>query len=136
MKKFLAKVAIFFAIVISIVLVINQIYISLDKNDSDGTKKFNNVSNNIQICNFGSSHGVYSFDYEDVDDEYVCFNFALSSQRLSYDYRIFDNYKDNIAEGAVVIIPVSYFALFGEPEEEEENFESRNVRYYSFYLQI
>ncbi|MBE6119194.1 MAG: hypothetical protein E7189_01955 [Erysipelotrichaceae bacterium] len=126
----MAKVVLFCLIVFIIVNVINQYYCYLNPNSNDETKRFNDMPAKIEICNFGSSHGLYAFNYEDVDDEYECFNFAFNSQRPSYDYRLLENYKDSISEGAIVFIPVSYFVFFGVSEEKDENFMARNKRYY------
>lgn len=99
---------------------------------TDGTNKMMNVPDNIQICNFGSSHGYFGFNYEDATPKYTCFNFALESQSLLYDYRVMQNYKHKIRKGAAVFILVSYFSLFGKPEAQDGDFASRNKRYYRF----
>ncbi len=104
----------------------------MDKRDSDGTDKFDHVPAGIQICNLGSSHGLRSFCYDNIDAKYTCFNFALTSQSLLYDEKILEYYKDNLAPNAVVFIPVSYFSLYGREEYLEEDFESKNQRYYNF----
>lgn len=93
--------------------------------------KFQNVPEGIQVCNFGSSHGRDDFDYSMWQDAYTTFNFALVMQTASYDYRILQQYIGNLAEGAVVFIPISYFT-FGWDEEALEDFRSKNERYYSF----
>lgn len=104
----------------------------MDMDNEDHTNKFKNVPDNIQICNLGSSHGLYGYNYEDIDEEYICFNFALVSQTLSYDYRILKNYQDKIGDGTVVFITISYFSFFGNSEIEDKDFESKNQRYYKF----
>ena len=128
MKKFVAKVLIYVLIVTIITCCVNFVYIKFDKAEYD-TDRFDNIPSSIAICNFGSSHGYYGFNYEDVTNE-ECFNFALTSQVLSYDRRIFDNYKDHIREGAVVFIPVSYFSLYGTDERTRDGFAEKNKRYY------
>lgn len=130
MKKFITKLLIYIFILLGFVLVINLAYIKLDRSDDDGTKKFQNIPTDITICNFGSSHGQFGYNYEDIDNDYTCFNFALVSQTLSYDCRLLKNYQDSISEEAVVFITVSYFSFFGINEAETENFEVKNKRYY------
>lgn len=129
MKRFIAKILIFLLIVGSISACVNFVYMKRDHSDPQGIRKFQNMPSSIMVCNFGSSHGLFGFNYEDVDGV-ECFNFALSSQTLSYDKRLFDYYKDNIADGAVVFIPVSYFSLYGNPEITGEGFLNKNKRYY------
>lgn len=129
MKKLLYKILIYLLIIFIPVVIVNYIFVNKDKRDDDDTNKFINMPENIEICNFGSSHGLYGFDYDDYIDKYVCFNFALSAQPLSYDYRILANYKDKIKEGAVVIVPISYFSLYGQYKNTEA-VKSMNKRYY------
>lgn len=116
-------------IIFVVTAVINTAYKKLDGSDSDYTKKFETIPSSIKICNFGSSHGLYGFNYEAVK-EIDCFNFALTSQTLSYDRRLFDYYKDKIAQNAVVFFPISYFSFFGNDERMEDAFEEKNKRYY------
>ena len=114
-----------------ITAIVNCICIELDHSDLQYTEKYKNLPNNIQLCNLGSSHGLYGFNYEEVDDK-VCFNFALLSQSLSYDCRILECFRDNLAENSTVYIVVSYFSVFGKDETEGERFAPRNKKYYDF----
>lgn len=111
---------------------LNMVYIHMDQSTVEETDKFSRVPEGIKICNLGSSHGLYGFCYDDIDEEYTCFNFALSSQSLVYDEKILGFYQKNIAPNAVVFVPISDFSLFGKPEDQEKNFEARNKRYYNF----
>ena len=134
MKKFLCKILIYIFLLLAIVLVINALFIQVERtHDLYGIDAFlKGVPNNIQICNFGSSHGQYGFNYTDLKEKYTCFNFALASQSYLYDYKILQNYKDKIQKGAYVFIPVSYFSFFGIPETQEAGFAGKNSRYYKF----
>lgn len=133
MKKFIIKLIALFATVFTILLGFNQIYkrVRYSDNFSFTEDKFNNVPKAIQISNFGSSHGLLGFDYSDFDEEYITFNFALSAQTLSYDYRILQQYENRFEDGGVIFIPISNFS-FSMDEENEYNFLSKNERYYSF----
>lgn len=132
MKRFLMTIALYTGILAFLTVGINAWYLAMDKSDDLWTNKFKDVPAHIQICNFGSSHGLYSFNYEDVCDEFTCFNFALASQSLSYDLRILQQYKDHLEKGCLVFIPVSYFSFFGIEETQEEEFLSKNKQYYDF----
>ena len=132
MKKFIFKIFIMLLILCSLTLIVNYAYVyaKCDMNyDGDSTEKFIHMDDGIQISNTGSSHGMRSFQYDDID-QYKCFNFALTSQRLSYDYRLVSYYQDNLAENGVMFIPISYFSLFGKDETEAEDFKSLDQRYY------
>lgn len=130
MKKFLFNVAAFFLIICLLTTGINFAYTKLDTSDDDYTRKFSDVPQEIEICNLGSSHGLFGFNYAELEDEYTCFNFALVSQYPSYDLRLLEAYADNLGDGCVVIIQNSYFSLIGIGEEEYGDFESKNKRYY------
>ena len=127
MKRFLGKLFTFTIIIISIFWAVNILFIKMDKSDSDYTNKFSNIPDTLDVCNFGSSHGLFGFNYEDVQYKgYACFNFGLVSQYISYDYRLIQHYGNHIGEGTIVFIPVSYFSLFGKSEEDHDDFESKN----------
>ena len=132
MKKLIAKSALLIVLVLCCTLIINTIYVN-NAGYGDDIDKFKTVPYDITICNFGSSHGRYGFNYSDVSDEYNCFNFAMSSQSLSYDDRILNTYKDHLKDNdCIVFITVSYFSLYGKPETEADDFDSKNMRYYAF----
>lgn len=131
MKKFICRIAIYLAMMSAIILMLNTFYVPKLRM-TDKTAKMMNVPDNIQICNFGSSHGYFGFNYKDAMPEYTCFNFALESQSSLYDYRIMQNYEHKISKGAAVFLLVSYFSLFGKPETQDGDFASKNKRYYRF----
>ena len=140
MKKFISKLLIYVLIVSSITIGVNLLHICLIDSRIPGTMgslKTNgafikDVPDNIQICNFGSSHSYYGFNYVDTEKKYTCFNFALASQTLRYDCKILEHYRDKLRKGATVFIVVSYFSFFGKPGIEEKDFASENKRYYKF----
>lgn len=130
MSIFIKKCGLFIVICLLSITLLNSLYVSLDQRNSDDIKKFKNVPYNIDICNFGSSHGQKGFCYDNLN--YNCFNFSLSGQSLSYDYRVLQQYIDHINENGVVFITLSYFSFFGADEVQESNFLSKNMRYYNF----
>lgn len=136
MKKFIGKVILLLAMVALITGVVNFVYVShMDNLGTMGETKndsayIENVPTEIKVCNFGNSHGYYGFDYGKRSEK--CFNFALPSQSLSYDYRILDSFRENIAPDSTVIICVSYLSFFGPNECSGSEFESMNKRYYHF----
>lgn len=129
MKKLFIKLVILCMISSMIIVIINAAYTKWDVGDYNGIRKFREVNQNIQISNTGSSHGSRDFYYENIE-EYECFNFALESQTLSYDYRIISHYQDNLASDGIMFIPISYFSFYGIEEIQREEFESKNKRYY------
>lgn len=130
MKKFVRNILIFLLFVSLIVLSMNHIYVQLYRGDFDHTNKFSSIPDKLQFCNFGSSHGLFAYNYEYLDEEYNCFNYGMTNQSLSYDYRLFQHYGEHIDQGTVVFITVSYFSLFGKAEVVSDDFASKNKRYY------
>lgn len=130
MKKFLGILLAYAALVVGITLAVNALYVKVSGYSAEEAK-FQSVPDNIQVCNLGSSHGVENYLYKEESD-CISFNFALSSQYLSYDYRILQHFQEKLAEDCVVFVNVSYFSLFGTAEEEQDEFVSKNMRYYSF----
>ena len=131
LKKFILKVSILLIIVLTILGIYNSIYNEFRSDDQYGDGKFVHVPYDITISNTGSSHGVYALDYSNYEGEQTGFNFALLSQTLSYDYRVISEYKDHFKEGGIMFIPVSY-PSFTFDETSEDDFESKNERYYRF----
>lgn len=138
MKRFIFKFGILLVFVLSTIIGLNYIYqrkmvnfgtMGIHKNDS---AYVSNVPSNIEVANFGNSHGYYGFNYEKLGDKYVCFNFSLPSQSMSYNYLIMDNYKDRFKSGGVVYLCISYHTFFGKSEVERPGFYSKNRRYYKF----
>ena len=115
-------------LLVTILSILNTYYLQRNICDDDRTAKFKDIKPGIMISNTGSSHGLYRFNYEELGEEYNCFNFALESQRLSYDYRIVSNYSDYLAENG--IIHCLFFSIYRMDETEIDGFESKNQRYY------
>ncbi|MBQ7220562.1 MAG: SGNH/GDSL hydrolase family protein [Synergistaceae bacterium] len=140
MRKFLTKIFIYTLALSLITIAVNAlcIYRIYSSNFGSMSDKKNdsafivNVPEGIQICNFGSSHGYYGFNYDDAGEKYTCFNFALPSQSLRYDYKILEQFRDKIRKDAAVFIVISHFSFFGKPEVQGADFASKNRRYYRF----
>lgn len=128
MFKFIKKVSLYFLILLVLILILNYHYEqTLAPNYVD---KFISVPEQIRLFNLGSSHGLCDFCYDEIEESIQCFNFGMQSQTLSYDYRMLQQYSENI-DGGFGLIVVSYFSLF-EEEESQNNFLTKNARYYRF----
>ena len=128
MKNFIMKIISYLFFLVVIITVISFFYNQKHKSIGHEIDKFLMVPNGIKICNLGSSHGKRDYNYDDIKDEYTCFNFGISSQSLSYDERIVETYYDKIDRGGVVIIPISYFSILGINETDTSNFKKKNAR--------
>lgn len=129
MKKFFIKIVTFFLVLCIIILSLNFLYTrsyGYKKVVLGDTEKFYHVPYNINICNFGSSHGVYGFKYDDKNS----FNFAMSAQDFYYDFLILKQYSSHLSLGCKVLIPVSYFSFGVDPTNPKITYI--NPRYYAF----
>lgn len=133
MKKFLGRYLLLIGVTVGCLLLINSICVNSNiyRNvlAQQGTLKFENVPEKIKIANFGSSHGVRGFCYENTD--VTAFSFALTAQSLTYDANLLHYYQNNMADGAIILMPISFFSVYWD-ELKKGDFESQNSRYYTF----
>lgn len=128
MKKLALKFLLLILPFIIFIFLINARYVSTNHWKAENNVwKFNFVPEQIQLANFGSSHGEYGFFYDDFS-QYRTFNFAVNSQRYFWDYGILQQYIDSFAPNAVVLLPISYFGIIGRAE----NYDDLRPRYYRF----
>ena len=93
MKRFFFKFIMMILLVSISLLGMNQAYIHTNAfRTMNNIEKFENIPDNIEICNLGSSHGQNSFVYYVIEE--VGFNFALSSQDFYYDYQLLKKYSE------------------------------------------
>lgn len=130
MKRLIKNILIFVIIISMITMLVSFVYVKRRGSYPYDVEKFDAIPDAIQVCNFGSSHGLRGFIYEDLEDDYDCFNFSTNGQTLSYDYRLFQYYGNHIVEGSVVFITVSDNSLFGTKETSRDEFSLKNKRYY------
>ena len=128
MGKFIRDILTVLLAGVILITAVNFAYLHLNLPEKE-IDKFEDMPEKIRVCNVGSSHGKNSFAYDEYEGV-GCFNFGLTSQRYQYDYRLIENYIDRFEEGAVVLIPYSYFSLWGTDDEQRSDFESMNNRYY------
>lgn len=129
-RKLLFKSVSFLLLLVIVLSVINDFYMQKNRSDDNRTAKFEHINPGIVISNLGSSHGLYGFNYAELEEEYNCSNFALESQTLSYDYRVLDSYYNYLSEDGIMFVVVSFFSFYGLEETAGENFVSKNSRYY------
>ncbi len=84
---------------------------------------------NITLLNLGNSHAMKGLRYNKYYKG-IAHNFALPFQPFVYDYYLLRHIHDNIAPGAVVIVPISYFDWYLDFPELFTG-DKHNSRYYS-----
>ncbi|SDS24619.1 DUF1574 family protein [Christiangramia echinicola] len=88
-------------------------------------------SQNLKTLVLGSSHF-----YRGVNPallEQPAFNAAMVSQSLDYDLKILENYDSEFQNLETIILPISYFSLFGSLET---GVESWRASFYNIYYGI
>jgi len=76
----------------------------------DAVKMVNHCEFDLDVVNLGSSSGVYSFDYTDLNIR--CANWALRPNSLLADHEILNNYYSYLKhQGATVLIPLCPFSF-------------------------
>lgn len=134
MRKFLLTILSFACCVTLLIMGINALYVCQDHRDQYYTDRFLSIPDKITVCNVGSSHGYYSFNYEGLQEEgESCFNFAFSAQYPSYDLVMLQHFGKHLAPGCLVFIPLSDYLLFGGGLEEDDDFAAINRRYYKIF---
>lgn len=88
-------------------------------------------SNEIETLIMGSSHAFYGFDPIYFSSE--TFNASHISQSLNYDFEIYRKYQNDFNNLKTIILPISYFTLWGKLENSEESWRVKN---YSLYYKI
>lgn len=127
MKKFIIRGFCFIAIGLILLAVVNTFYIRTNGYKSlDDTFKFYLMPENIEVVNLGSSHEAYGIYYDHIEG-ITGFNLALPGQGLYYDLQLLKKYSDRLAEGCVVIIPLSYLSF-----DLETGSDVQNRWYYKF----
>ena len=130
MKRFLVK-CLLLALIVGGILHLGGLayqrttaYENLERNDN--TEGFSRMPEQIDLAVLGPSHGME--DFLVFPEGRTAFNFALSSQTAQYDWMMLRQYGDRLADGAVVVMTVSYLSPFWN--DTPEQFQAKQERYY------
>lgn len=88
-------------------------------------------SGEIETLFLGSSHSFYGID--PVYFHKNTFNASYNSQSLNYDFEILKKYENRFENLKTIVIPVSYFTLFGRLEDGPDKWLIKN---YILYFKI
>lgn len=128
MKKFILNVVAVLVLSIAVLAAASAWYEAQDV-PTNHARTYRAMPAMLDVANTGTSHGELGYDYSDRP-QYAAFNFAMSGQNLSYDWRLLTNYQDRFKPGSAIFITVSYHAISVPPETEATHFKSKNIRYY------
>lgn len=82
----------------------------------------------IETLILGSSHSFYGFN--PIYFTTKTFNASHISQYLNYDFEIMKKYDTSLNQLRTIVLPISYFTLFGKLEEGSESWRVKNYMLY------
>jgi len=88
-------------------------------------------SKNIEVLFFGNSHSYYGFNPFFFSAN--TFNASYISQHLDVDYQILLKYQNHFDRLKTIIMPISYFTLYGNMKEGKDSWRLKN---YVIYYQL
>lgn len=129
MKKFLTKTTLI-SLPILVAAVILEALLRNIPNDYLYKKEYlDEHSDQIETLILGSSHFYYGLNPDYFSSN--TFNASYISQSLNYDLEILKKYQSHFTKLKTIILPISYFTLFGNIESDDESWRVKNyVIYY------
>ena len=126
MKKFLVKFLCFLLLLAIPFGIVGCWYHALSPISDELRIPLKDMPETIDLAVIGSSHALYGVDLSAYSENY--FNFSLAGQTPRYDLQMLKEFEDRMAEGATVIMTVSYMSPFWT--EPESQFLEKQTRYY------
>ena len=129
MKKFIIK-TIFISLPILFSVLFMEILLRNIPNDYEFKKEYlDKNASEIETMILGSSHSFYGFN--PVYFTTKTFNASHISQSLNYDFEIIKKYQSSLKQLKTIVLPISYFTLFGKLEAGSESWRVKNyILYY------
>ena len=128
MKRFIVR-ALCFILPVLAGLTLGEYFLRQVPNDYSFKKEWlDHNSSQVEVLVLGSSHTYYGVN--PVYFSKKSFNAAYVSQSIPYDYFIFTKYVNQMKNLSYVILPISYFSLWGSLENDGEAYRLKN---YSIY---
>jgi hypothetical protein len=128
MKQFLTKFIII-SLPILFGAILMEILLRNTPNDYLFKKQYlDKNSSEIETLILGSSHSFYGFNPEYFRSN--TFNASHISQSLNYDFEILNKYQDKFKNLKTIVLPISYFTLYGKLEAGSESWRVKNYIIY------
>lgn len=128
MKNFIKK-TLTCLLPILVVALMMEILLRMIPNDYTNKRQFlDKHASEIQTLILGSSHTFYGLN--PVYFSTKTYNAAYISQSVNLDYEIFMKYCGQYKKLKTVIVPVSYFSLFEQLEDESERWREKDYVIY------
>jgi len=128
MRKFIIK-TLLLLLPIAFLAVSMEYLLQQIPNDYACKKKyFDKHSEKIQTLILGSSHAYFGIN--PVYFSKNTFNASHVSQSLDFDLAILNKYQNNLGNLDIIVLPISYFTLFGKLENGQEAWRVKNYTIY------
>ena len=128
MKKFLIRFACFLVLLGLLLALVGTLYAKASPLAQEFQYPVESMPETVDLAVIGSSHALFGIDLSPYSDNY--FNFSMAGQTPRYDYLVLREFEDRIADGATVVMSVSYMSPFWT--EPEKQFTEKQTRYYRF----
>ena len=130
MKRFIIRIVLFVLLPVGLSAAVCEFCLRRIPNDySYKNEWLTNYASFIKILSLGSSHGFYGIESNCFSEN--AFNAAHVSQSIKYDHFIFSKFFDEMDSLKILILPISYFSMFGSGPEN--GIEDWRTKYYSIY---
>lgn len=133
MRQFITK-TVFFSLPILFLAIAMELLLRNIPNDYEQKKAYlDKHAAEIETLVMGSSHTYYGVD--PVFFTSKAFNVSHVSQTLKYDYAILKKYQPEFKSLRTIVLPLSYFTLYGNIEEGAESWRVKNYNLY-YHLNV
>jgi len=128
MKKFLLKTLVLIAPLIVIFIFVELLLQNIPNDYSYKKEYLDKNARNIETLFLGSSHA-----YHGINPEYISgnsFNASHIAQPIDLDYKLLLKYSQDLKNLKNIVIPISYFSLFGRLSNGTEPWRIKNYTIY------
>ncbi len=135
MKKFIVRTGLFLAFA-STLLAGAELWVRQVPNDySYKHRQLLAQKTDTEILVLGSSHSLFGLNPEHFSQK--AFNFALTSQSLSYDRYLFERYLPHLPQLKAIVLPIGFFSLGYSLEDGIEAWrKQRYVHYLGYWKEL
>jgi len=134
MKKFIKKLIVLIVILVIILTAIEKSLRVIPNDYSYKSEWLEKNADSLVIWTFGSSHGYFGIEPQYFDKK--SFNSAHVAQGTKFDNFIFNRYFNYMNSLKTVILPISYFSLRSNMEDEIEKWRVPNYHIYYDYKPV
>lgn len=128
MKRFVLKVIVFL-LPIFVLAGICELYLRSMPNDyMFKNQNLKSIAKDVKVLALGSSHSYYG-----INPEYLSmrgFNLSHISQSIDIDKLLIEKYVDQLEQLEYIVLPISYFTLFGNLQDGEQAWRIKNYEIY------